>query len=89
MALVSQRRRRAGASRRTPAGFPVLPAGSLAAAVAGLADLGDGTGIDFIDENLTAIRRQVEEAALAAKITGICSIAGAIASVLMIIRTGK
>ncbi len=73
--------------RRRLAGLPVLPAGSLAAAVSGLGDLADGTGIDFIDEHLKAIRQQVEEASLAAKITAVCSIAGGLASVLLIFRT--
>ncbi len=83
MALVQMRR------RRPLAGVPVLPPGSLAAAVSGLGDLAEGTGIDFIDQNLTAIRKQVEEASLAAKITAVCSIAGGLASLLLIIRTGK
>jgi hypothetical protein len=66
--------------------FPIMPAGSLAAAVANLGDLGDGTGIDFIDTNLTAIRQQVDAAALAAKITAACSIAGAMVSLLLLVK---
>jgi hypothetical protein len=65
-----------------------LPAGSLGHAVAALGDIGDGTGIDFIDQNLTAIKKQVDEAAFAAKLTAACAIAGALASVLLIFRTG-
>jgi hypothetical protein len=77
------------ARRRPPR--PYLPAGSLGAAVSALGDLGDastGTGIDFIDQNLTAIRNQVDEAALAAKVTAAAAIIGGLASVLLIFRTG-
>jgi hypothetical protein len=74
--------------RRQPAGFPAFPPPSLLSALGDLAADG-GTGIDFIDQNLTAIRKQVEEASLAAKITAVCSIAGGLASLLLIIRTGK
>jgi len=64
-----------------------LPRGALGAAVSELGDLGDGTGIDFIDQNLTAIRKQVDEAALAAKITAGAAIAGGIVSLLLLLRT--
>lgn len=74
------------ARRRPPIAY--LPAGSLGGAVAALGDLADGTGIDFIDQNLTAIRSQVDEAALAAKITAAAAIAGGLASILLIFRTG-
>lgn len=75
---------------RQPAGFPVtvplVPA--LAAALSDLGDLAEGgTGIDFIDQNLTAIRQQVDAAALAAKITAVCSIGAGLASVLLLFRT--
>jgi hypothetical protein len=81
----------ANRKRQRPMGHPAgyLPPGSLGAAVAGLGDLGDGTGIGFIDSNLAAIRQQVDAAALAAKITAVCSIAAAMGSVLLLIRTGK
>jgi hypothetical protein len=72
--------------RAAPArGF--VPRGALGAAVSGLGDLGDGTGIDFIDQNLTAIRTQVDEAALAAKITAAAAIAGGVVSLLLLLRT--
>lgn len=53
------------------------------------ADLADasGTGIDFLDQNVQAIRKQVEDAAFAAKITAMCSIAAGLASVLLLFRT--
>ncbi len=66
---------------------PLIPA--LGAAVSGIGDMGDGTGIDFVDENLKAIRQQVEEAALAAKITAVCSIGAGLASVLLLFRTAR
>lgn len=74
-------------ARRRPApGY--LPAGALSHAVSALGDLGDGTGIEFIDQNLTAIRNQVDEAAFAAKVTAAAAIIGGLASVLLIFRTG-
>jgi hypothetical protein len=88
MAIVYSRRRPRGLTFQRPPAPAFLPPGSLAHAVAALGDIGDGTGIEFIDSNLTAIKQQVAEASLAAKITAVCSIAGALASVLLIIRTG-
>jgi len=54
-----------------------------------LGELGEagGTGIAFLDDNITAIRTQVDAAALAAKITAYCSIAAGLASVLLLFRT--
>jgi hypothetical protein len=61
-----------------------FPTGSLA----GLGDLGDGTGIDFLDSNVKAIRAQLDEASLAARITAVCAIVSGIASVFLLVRTG-
>lgn len=59
-----------------------FPTGSLA----GLEDLGDGTGIDFIDENVKAMRAQLDEATLAARITAGCAVLSAVGSIFLITR---
>lgn len=64
------------------------PAFDLGGLAADLADA-TGTGIDFLDQNVQAIRKQVEDAALAAKITALCSIAAGLASVLLLFRTAR
>jgi hypothetical protein len=74
--------RRHPASREFDVGFP--------GGGGGLGELGDvGTGIDFVDSNLAAIRKEVADATLAARITAACSIAAALASVLLLFRTGR
>lgn len=52
----------------------------------GLAGLGDaaGTGIDFVDINLTQMHAQIDQAATYAKITAGFSIAGGIASLYLL-----
>ncbi len=53
----------------------------------GLADLGadaGGTGIDFVDINLTQMHQQIDQAATYAKITAAFSIAGGVASLYLL-----
>lgn len=57
--------------------------------LAGLDDLAGGTGIDFIDSNISAVVDNAKQAGNAIKITMYCSIAAGIASVLLLFRTAR
>lgn len=69
-------------SRPTQIDPYLFPTGSLA----GLEDLGDGTGIDFIDSSVTSMKAQLDEATLAARITAACAVVSAVASIFLISR---
>lgn len=58
----------------------MFPTGGLA----GLDDAATGTGIDFVDINLTQMHQQIDQAATYAKITAGFSIAGGIASLYLL-----